>query len=380
MKRKLLLLTFLLNLTAKTNIAQTVQACMDTVANAPNAINIWLKPDSTSNTTTQASSLQFSIAIPDTFTGTLPSGFKIDSTGWAGSTWSTLPPYNEGGFTHYNMYAEVTLNMNYVKNVDYFALKISPIGGTTKPYDVFLLCLPDGGTSALAGALFLHNGNWKSDGANLYYARPGTVAVNTFSYDNSFAIPGTGISYSRIIDPSAPLANNEIVLNAKWINDDALLNWQADLNTEDIESFTINKSIDGKVFKALKTLEITNNKSFDFLDANAKINAKNLRYLITANLKDSKTLNSNMVTLNNTQAIFTKVFPIPVSNILNIENMEPNSEIILYNNTGQVLFTQKSMDDKLKINMSSYADGIYMLKLINNLGATMLNKIAKQSQ
>jgi hypothetical protein len=231
-----------------------VRACLDTANNYPNAVNIWLRADITTPQDTCASSLQFSIAIPDTFNGIRPKSLNIDSSAWAGSTWIVNAPYLEAGFWHYDILTAYTPCMNYTANVDYFAMRISPIGGTATPYTYYLLCLPDGGATT-GGALFYHFGAWLSNGSSLYFNRPGTDSFNQLSYDLTSGNPGTGISWSKIINPNNPLALKNIVLDAKWQNEyDTKLQWKIIGDEMDIENYIISKSEDGNIFTDIATI------------------------------------------------------------------------------------------------------------------------------
>ncbi len=60
-----------------------------------------------------------------------------------------------------------------------------------------------------------------------------------------------------------------------------------------------------------------------------------------------------------------KVYPNPISSILNIENLEENSQIEILNNVGQIIYSEnKSIKS---IDFSSFSSGIYFLKINNNI-------------
>ncbi|AUP77381.1 M4 family metallopeptidase [Flavivirga eckloniae] len=69
-----------------------------------------------------------------------------------------------------------------------------------------------------------------------------------------------------------------------------------------------------------------------------------------------------------------KIFPIPVSHMLNVKNLPENSNLRLMNISGQLLINAKG---KSQINMSQFETGIYILQ-VNTEGKTKFVKIIKR--
>jgi Secretion system C-terminal sorting domain len=360
--------------------APTVRACMDTVANFPNAINLWLRADITTPFDTCASSLQFSIAIPDTFSGTRPSTFVVDTSAWAGSTWIVNAPYLEAGFWHYDILTSYTPCMNYTANVDYFAMRISPVGGNTTPANYYLLCLPDGGATT-GGALFYHYGAWKSDGSSLFFARPGTQAINAFSYDLSGASAGTSISYSTLLKPTVALALQQISLTASWQNsNDALLHWQVNMASKNVKNYIIAKSTNAIDFSEIKSLSLVEFDRLNFADVMAKVDSKNIYYRITANLQNGSKIQSNVAVLTSSIVIRPTVFPVPASNFINIIDIAASAQIALYDAAGKIIIAEKCIGSSHVIDVSTLAEGLYTIKITDKKGSSTFHKVSKVAQ
>jgi Secretion system C-terminal sorting domain len=380
MKTFLLPLFFLLLMQYIGN-AQTVRACMDTSSNYPNAVNFWLRADLTTPQDTCASSLQFSIAIPDTFSGIRPTDFTVDSSAWPGSVWYTEPPYLEAGYWHYDILTAYTPCMNYTANVDYFAMRVSPVGGTATPYDYYLLCLPDGGATT-GGALFYHFGAWLSDGSSLFFSRPGTDSFNQLSYDLSGNSVGVGISWSKIIKPNTALAIEKIALASKWKNNnDVLLYWSIMGDKTDVVSYSISRSMDGLVYNDIATMEADKLVSFNFIDKNiANINTNNnVFYSIKATLTSGNMLQSNTTVIAKKSSVANTVFiyPIPVSTIVNVNLGSVPAQVILMANTGQILQTQSSQGGVHQMDVQHLANGCYMIKVVSQNGSVSIHKFNK---
>ncbi len=68
--------------------------------------------------------------------------------------------------------------------------------------------------------------------------------------------------------------------------------------------------------------------------------------IILPNFVDTETVESNMA-----------AFPNPVTNVLNLQNIEPNAVISVYDNTGKQILNQLNTNNQ--INTSSLKAGIY---------------------
>jgi len=63
-----------------------------------------------------------------------------------------------------------------------------------------------------------------------------------------------------------------------------------------------------------------------------------------------------------------KIYPNPVKNILTVETLQlvDNSTLSVFNINGQELLTQKVVSTKTQLDLSSFAKGVYTIRLLNN--------------
>ncbi len=352
--------------------AQTVKAGLGKNPSYPNSIEIWLQSDLTTPQDTGVSTLQFCIALPDTFSGTPPTGFTIDSSQWV-ATWSVGMPYTEAGFICYPIFTATSpLYVNYTAMVDEFALRISPIGGTAVPTDYYLVCLPDGGT--VGDALFYHFGAWLSDGSQLFYSKSNTTVNNGLSYDLAGGSAGTATSWVKL-NASAPLAiGDNYVLHAYWLNDDAFLDWSMHANIEENINFELQKSYDGKQFVGIENL-----KQLNTVDKGARLNSNTKTYYrIKVIENNSFKKYSNTVLLHNNNSIaVTKIFPNPTSDYINILNSDIGARMLVQNMEGQILLENKSDQNNTKLDIRHLACGNYTIKIINKNNSVTVHKFTK---
>jgi hypothetical protein len=360
MNKKFTLLLLLLSYLQQFSNAQIVQACLDTVANKPNAINIWLRSDLSTPIDTGASTLQFCIAIPDTFSGSLPTSITVDSSRWT-ATWQVGTPFTEGGFICYPIFTATSpLYVNFTAFTDYFALRIGINGGTATPQDFYLICLPDGG--AAETGLFYMFGAWYSEGSQLFYARPNTTVNNQLSYDLINGNQGTGTSWAKI-QSNVAMAIHAAQIEATWIDDDALIKCVLQGEVTEIQAQILQKSYDGYNFFDVVQ---TNTAETFMIDKDEKLKQFNeiLYYRIKILCVDNNNIYSNTSTLTkNTMGAHTNVFPIPCANNLNIRNSNKMSQIAVYSSEGRLLQIIHPNSNVSKLNTTQLADGNYTLRI-----------------
>ena len=71
------------------------------------------------------------------------------------------------------------------------------------------------------------------------------------------------------------------------------------------------------------------------------------------------------------------VYPNPTTSNINIQNLNLNSTVKIFNVTGQMVFNGKSNGDAMIVDMSQYGNGIYMLQVVSN-GKSQKSKIIKK--
>lgn len=72
-----------------------------------------------------------------------------------------------------------------------------------------------------------------------------------------------------------------------------------------------------------------------------------------------------------------KAFPNPVKDVLKVNNIPVNSEVILTTLNGQQLYKQVATERTLDVNMSSYASGVYLLRVVGDKGAKVQKVVKK---
>jgi len=66
--------------------------------------------------------------------------------------------------------------------------------------------------------------------------------------------------------------------------------------------------------------------------------------------------------------IGVKVFPNPISDLLNIDISKEVESILISDAMGRVVFSSNNVTNRLKINSSNWADGYYIIQLYTNGG------------
>jgi len=73
-----------------------------------------------------------------------------------------------------------------------------------------------------------------------------------------------------------------------------------------------------------------------------------------------------------------RIYPNPVSDILNIEQLSGESTIVIYNPIGQKVYTQSVSNTKAEINTVNYAPGIYFMQIYENQKLVQISKFVKK--
>lgn len=85
----------------------------------------------------------------------------------------------------------------------------------------------------------------------------------------------------------------------------------------------------------------------------------------------------NFYIIENHYNIYFKLYPNPVTKVLNIETSETEGEITLYNLKGQELFKQPIIGHQVQIDIKNLSNGVYFVKLVNGT-ISDIRKIIKQ--
>jgi hypothetical protein len=224
--------------------------------------------------------------------------------------------------------------------------------------------------------------DWSDDDGEIFYLFPapaaeyqiriitGVSGENNHTYDIGM-VRGFVVLYS----------NSLISLSAKFINQNALLNWN--LKDKDaVKEYSIERSFDGKKFEQI---HLETNANVLFLTENiSSLNAKNLYYRIKLIEKDGRFLYSNIVAIQKQQFFTAKIIENPINDQLRIlvENSSTENVIFqLFDASGKLVLQEHKLciagKNELAIKLNNFNKGVYVLKsLFNN--SVIINKVVKQ--
>ncbi|MEL0651782.1 T9SS type A sorting domain-containing protein [Algibacter sp. TI.3.09] len=86
-------------------------------------------------------------------------------------------------------------------------------------------------------------------------------------------------------------------------------------------------------------------------------------------------LKVNNLSINESKLSYFKIFPNPTKGILNIISKSPVTNLVVYNNIGQVVLSEFN---KTAINISVLSSGLYFIKIKDDLGNSETKKIIKE--
>jgi hypothetical protein len=136
-----------------------------------------------------------------------------------------------------------------------------------------------------------------------------------------------------------------------------------------IKSFVVERSKNGFDFEQVGVLDAGSSDNFSFIDMNAP--AGKLHYRLASVTNDlRKTYSQTEVVLINKSEVY--IFPTPAATELTMANLPAGESIlILRNSSGQELLKKKVVTapgESLKLNIQSYAPGLYFLEMKHNGG------------
>jgi trimeric autotransporter adhesin len=191
-------------------------------------------------------------------------------------------------------------------------------------------------------------------------------------WEVSFDVTGFSGFFAKTISSTLPV--NWISVNANISNGkQAVITWKVqELN---VANYHIQKSIDGTNYTAIGTVSSKGDgeNSYSFTEATA-LEGKGY-YRLLQNDRDGKITYSRLLLLNVTRESSVSIYPNPTKDIINISsNGLINTNATLMDVNGRTLQTIRINQNNMSVGISSYAKGIYMLKLEN--GETI--KLIKQ--
>jgi hypothetical protein len=145
----------------------------------------------------------------------------------------------------------------------------------------------------------------------------------------------------------------------------------------DIQSYVVEKSMDGRTFAPIGTVIANNNSSYTFNDAS--ILSNNIFYyrIKIINLTGSVKY-SNIVFVKQNSGNDVVIYPNPVKDVLSIAGLKGNSSLKFINTNGQIVLQQSTTASSLTIEMKDVKPGIYMLQVYRDGNKQISKTIIKE--
>ena len=157
------------------------------------------------------------------------------------------------------------------------------------------------------------------------------------------------------------------------------LNWSDYIGIYPLNTYTIYRSNKGSAFQAIGSVAATVH-SYSDLNPPSGSNRYYIGIKGNTDCMGSQTIiNSNQVAfgiLNATKFDISqvRVYPNPLGNSVNIENVPLNVMIEISNAQGQVVFSQKSNATNMRLNIQSFSKGIYFLRIENSVPVKLIKE------
>ena len=201
---------------------------------------------------------------------------------------------------------------------------------------------------------------------------------------------GNVYNLSVIVDKfgETPFANSNLVLHLALTQSHIMVNWQGQTHLEFV-SRAMAPNASGTPINLQNENQVTVPLTFTFNPAwggdlltDYELIAW-VQDLTTKEVVDAEKVNlqSILVGVNehNDGRGGMKIYPNPVRNTLTVETLQSfgNSTLSVFNFSGQELLTQKVVSSKTQLDLSSFAKGIYTIRLMNN-DKVEVRKIVKE--
>ena len=175
----------------------------------------------------------------------------------------------------------------------------------------------------------------------------------------------SGVVYSDNNDCGGCLAPTGLTCEYQWSDDNfgAMLTWNYD---NDPQSFKVYRSTDGVNYVEVATVDKALREYFDQVETGSyyyKVTAFRSYCESTPAWTDGGNdfVYINVTSVDDNQCA-EKLFPNPVSQWLTVE-AEGLSQVVVYNMTGQEVYSKSCNEDVLVINASDFAPGIYAISI-----------------
>ncbi|MCX6283744.1 MAG: T9SS type A sorting domain-containing protein [Bacteroidetes bacterium] len=201
---------------------------------------------------------------------------------------------------------------------------------------------------------------------------------------------GNTYSVSVIVDRfgETPYANSNLVLQLALTQSHIMVNWQGQTHLEFV-SRAMAPNASGTPIDLLNVNQVTVPLTFTYnpawggdLVTDYELVAW-VQDLTTKEVIDAEKVNLQSILVgvkehNNGQGGM-RIYPNPVKNTLTVETLQSavNSTLSVFNVSGQEVLIQKVVSAKTQLDMSSFAKGVYTLRLVNN-DKVEVRKIVKE--
>jgi Secretion system C-terminal sorting domain len=370
--KKLIISTLFYTILLNSTFAQSIQASIGE-GSVANSVKVYLKTTTAIGAPISISTLQFDVAIPESFTPRPTPTLTRNTTNFPDIAAWTINNGVEGGYYHYIIETGSTpISFSKLDGTETEVFQIVFAGST--PPSFSLVTLPEGGTSAVNNAaLFLAtSGTIQSNGSSLYYTRPGTTVSNGFSYDLVSGGTGTTQSFATL---TSVVPTKFTAFSAVKKDNDGLLNFVVENETASTLKYEVERSIDGTTFEKINTLVPLNNgvasNVYNVIDANVA-NIKNngiFYYRIKQIDADGVITYTEIRSIRLVDKAGLSAFPNPAKDYTNVRiDVLENTEVTLtlVNAEGKQVMTKTLQAQKgtnlTKVDMSPLASGNYLVK------------------
>ena len=199
----------------------------------------------------------------------------------------------------------------------------------------------------------------------LFNAAPSSSTYTAFIAD---APTGTLFKGVALAPTAAPVAANNFQLVASLENNAAKINWTVE-NTNAINNFIIEKSLNGRDFSVIKEVAATIGNNYSFTDNS--FNGKTSYYRIKANKQNGLHIYSNTVVVSsNVKANSLQIYPNPVQDfvVVNHPKASVNNTISIVSAIGEKVIVKQiaAGSNQTYIQLSSLIKGTYSVVFSNN--------------
>ncbi|MBC7652290.1 MAG: T9SS type A sorting domain-containing protein [Deinococcales bacterium] len=331
-----------------------------------NSVMVIFRPDITFSG--QFSNLQFTFQIPSSATPQPTFSIKSNPlSAYVPTASYTLVTTLEPSFVTYSFNVNISgaSIFNFVGGTEYNALEVSIDGNLSAFTDLRLAHLANGGSTTQEAFYVEINGNDNTEYSYMFY---GSGAING----------GSESAYSYLPLTSILLPVKFIAFNALKHNADAVLKWTVTNETEAVNNYEIERSLDAITFIKIATISKNTNSinspTYTLIDKNiASLKPFGIIYyrIKQIDLENNVTLSEVKKVHISDRKLMLSVYPNPVKENATIEiiaSADMEIKLTLMSSNGSTMLANtlqvfKGLNTK-KIMMRNYPSGNYILKVM----------------